>query len=119
MPIFYPSNIVRKALTMLAWQERKEEIEVILINDCSPNTDCDYKDLLDEFNTQLNIKYLKTENNSGPGVARQLGLDNCSCDWVMFHDDDDTLNNPYVIEAYLDEIEKIPQNVICVKILGS
>lgn len=76
-----------------------------MINDCSPNTDCEYQNLIQEF-PELNIKYLKTESNSGPGVARQLGIDNCDCPWVLFHDDDDTLNNPYVIERYLEVIKQ-------------
>lgn len=90
-----------------------------MINDCSPNTDCEYLDIRNEFNSILNIKYFKTESNSGPGVARQLGLDNCQTPWVMFHDDDDMLNNPYVIEKYLDVINAIPDNIVVPLIFGS
>ena len=110
MPCFYSSEIIAQALTMLSWQTKKDEIEVILINDCSPNTDCDYQDLLEQFSDILNIKYLKTEKNLGPGGARQLGIENCDCPWVFFHDDDDIINNPYVIEEYLNIIEKIPED---------
>ena len=105
MPCFYEDKIVRQALHMLNQQTRKDEIEVIMINDCSPNTDCEYQNLIQEF-PEFNIRYLKTEFNSGPGVARQLGIDNCDCPWVLFHDDDDTLNNPYVIERYLEVIKQ-------------
>ncbi len=118
LPCYYSSDVIRKALTMLSWQTHKEAIEVIMINDCSPNTDCNYQDLIKEFSNQLNLKYLKTETRSGPGVARQLGMDNCNCPWVMFHDDDDILNNPYVIEEYLNAINSIASNCICIEVSG-
>ena len=104
MPCFYKDDVVRQALDMLNKQTRKDAMEVIMINDCSPNTSCEYQNLIQEF-SDLNIKYLKTESNSGPGVARQLGLDNCDSPWVLFHDDDDALNHPYVIEQFLEVIE--------------
>lgn len=42
IPLFYSSNKAKKALTMLSWQTCKNDIEVILVNDCSPHTDCEY-----------------------------------------------------------------------------
>ena len=39
-----------------------------MINDCSPNTNS-YYDLRKEFSL-LDITYLETPKNSGPGVAR-------------------------------------------------
>ena len=108
MPCYYSSDIIRKALTMLSWQTRKDAIEIIMIDDCSPHTNCNYQDLREEFSNQLKIKYLKTDVNGGPGIARQLGINNCDCDWVMFHDDDDMLNNPFVIEQYLIFLNQIP-----------
>jgi glycosyltransferase involved in cell wall biosynthesis len=106
LPCYYSSEVIRPALEILAQQTRKDAMEVILINDCSPNTNCEYQDLLNEFSSQLNIKYLKTEKNGGPSTARQLGINNCSCPWVLFHDDDDMLYDSHVIESYLSEIEK-------------
>lgn len=106
MPCYYSSEIIKKAFIALSKQTRKDAIELIMINDCSPNTDCDYQDLRDEFANQFNIKYLKTNINSGPGVARQLGLDNCNTPWVMFHDDDDCLYDAFVIEKYLNIIHQ-------------
>ena len=103
---------------MLSWQTKKDFIEVIMINDCSPNTECEYQDLIDEFQSKLSLKYYKTEVNSGPGIARQIGLNNCNTQWVMFHDDDDMLNNPYVIETYLNVINNIPDNIIVSAING-
>lgn len=118
MPCYYSSEIVSKALQMLAWQTKKDEIEVIMVNDCSPNTNCEYQDLIQKFSNDLNIKYFKTLENCGPGLARQLGLNNCNCPWIMFHDDDDMLNNPYVIETYLEIINNIPEEDIVITIDG-
>ena len=116
MPCYYSSEIIRQALTMLSWQTRKDAIEVIMINDCSPNTNCKYADLLEEFSDKLNIKYFENETNRGPGYCRQVGIDNSSARWAMFHDDDDMLNNIYVIETLISIIEMIPEDMIITNI---
>lgn len=118
MPCYYSNNIVEKALTMLSWQTRKDQIKVYLINDCSPNTNCEYQDLIHQFESKLNIIYLKTAKNSGPGAARELGIKYCDCEWIMFHDDDDMLNNPYVIEQYLSLLDRIGNNPRVISIEG-
>lgn len=73
-----------------------------MVNDCSPYTNCEYQDLIEEFKNQINIRYFKTTINSGPGIARQLGLDNATADWIMFIDDDDELYNNTSLERLLN-----------------
>ena len=106
IPCYYPSSTIEPCLQSLADQTQKQHIQVILINDCSPHTDCEYNDIIQKYKSILNIKYLKTPQNSGPGFARQFGLDNIDnyAPYVMFIDDDDKLDNPYVIENYLKAI---------------
>jgi hypothetical protein len=49
IPYFYPSNTIRKAFTMLSWQTRKDVLTIYMVNDCSPHTDCEYSDIINEF----------------------------------------------------------------------
>ena len=49
IPCYGTSEIIRPGLRALANQWHSEYIHVVLVNDCSPNTDCDYQDLVDEF----------------------------------------------------------------------
>lgn len=72
-----------------------------MINDCSPNTDCKYQNLIDEYSKYITITYLETETNSGPGIARQLGLDNATADWIWFQDDDDEIYAENSLEELL------------------
>lgn len=39
----------------------------------------------------MEIVPLKTKRNSGPGIARNIGLEQATGDWIMFIDSDDTL----------------------------
>ena len=83
-----------------------------MVNDCSTNTECEYIDLRNEFSKYFKIKYLKTDHNSGPGVARQLGLDNATSEWVMFIDDDDELYDNTSVERLMKQINS--NNIVSV-----
>lgn len=105
MPCYYSDDVIRPALEMIAAQTKVNDIILTMVNDCSPNTNCEYYNLREEFKDKIKIIYLKTPINSGPGVARQIGLDHCACDWVLFHDDDDKFTDKFVIERYLQIIQ--------------
>ena len=49
----------------------------------------------------MKIKYLQTPTRSGPGIARQLGLDHASSDWIWFQDDDDEIYSKTSLESLL------------------
>ncbi|WP_157153338.1 glycosyltransferase family 2 protein [Brachyspira murdochii] len=68
-----------------------KEIEIILVNDCSPNEEdhliCKEYALKDE-----RIKYIKHKENNGPGGARMTGLKYATGYAVCFVDPDDMLS---------------------------
>lgn len=72
-----------------------------MINDCSPSTENEYLDLREEFSSKIKLKYAKTQVNSGPGVARQMGINMAQSDWIMFMDDDDELYDEHSVEKLL------------------
>ncbi len=98
IPCYYKSAIIRPCFESLARQTNKNFI-VTMINDCSPNTNCEYQDIRNEFAQYYHIDYYKTEINSGPGIARQIGLNNNKSQYILFIDDDDYLDDN-AIEAY-------------------
>lgn len=68
-----------------------KEIKLYIIDDCSGYYE-DYVKLLQDFNHII----LKTEENSGPAISRNLGLkaalsDDNENDFITFFDDDDVL----------------------------
>lgn len=57
----------------------------------------------------LNINYLKTPKNIGPGDARQYALDNIpNLKYIFFLDDDDLLGDQNVIKAFTEKILQDP-----------
>lgn len=103
IPCYYDYKTIYPCFQSLANQTNKNFI-VTIVNDCSPNTNCKYQDIIKEFSQYYPINYYETQENSGPGVARQLGLDNNKSLFVMFVDDDDRLvtNAIEIYNKYLD-----------------
>jgi glycosyltransferase involved in cell wall biosynthesis len=68
-----------------------KNFEVIIIDDCS--TDDSYKHLMTyKENSGMDIVLLKTKRNSGPGLARNLGLEKVIGKYVIFIDSDDYID---------------------------
>lgn len=113
IPCYYNSYVIKPCLESIALQKAKDKIRVYLVNDCSPNTNCEYADLIDEYKTKIDLKYFKTKANVGPGGARQLGLENIDEDiqYIMFVDDDDQLDNPDSIQSYIDILDNSSENI--------
>ncbi len=59
--------------------------QIIVVDDCSP-TSLLY--LLEKTNDPR-IEYVRLENNSGANVARNIGIQKSTSEWVAFLDDDD------------------------------
>ena len=114
-PCYYPSYILNRLLNSLKIQTKKEQLVIYLVNDCSPNTKNEYQDIIQKYQSFLNIIYLKTKKNSGPGIARQLALDQVQEDYIFFIDDDDYLYNDYIIENllfYLKQDYKVINSIL-------
>jgi len=82
-----PTQLDRAVKSVL--NQTFQNIEIIIIDDGSSE---DYKDLvLDLMSlTKLKIKYIKQEN-TGPGLARQNGLNNATGKYIQYLDSDDEL----------------------------
>lgn len=65
----------------------KNDIEVILADDCSTES---YQDVVDQYKYKLNIKQTKTEYNCCPGNTRQAGVNIATGEWLVFADHDDS-----------------------------
>lgn len=78
-----------------------KNFEILIIDDCS--TDDSYKELLKyQKASKLDIKLFKTKENSGPGVARNIGIDNATGEYITFIDNDD-----WVEKGLLESINNI------------
>ena len=103
------------------YKEKEDEIK-ILLDSIMNQKDVDFNNiyitivndksdtlLSDEFINKydkLHAKYLINDKNTGPGLARQKGIDNTLGDYITFIDSDDYLVNDYVLSKVIKFIDK-------------
>lgn len=85
-----------------------EDVEVLICNDAAGTLP---EDFLEQF-PELSIRQLELEQNGGPGMTRQLGLDEARGEWVMFCDCDDRLHSVGVLGAMLECAERDAPDII-------
>ena len=74
-----PENILFRCLSSIACQTIVNDVDVTIVDDASEEGYNEmYQKLADKFENLLNVKVLRYEENGGPGVARQYGMDNVS-----------------------------------------
>ena len=105
IPCYGKSELIDRGLSSLAIQWKKEFIHVTLVNDCSPNTDCDYQDLVDKYKDALDIRCIRTPKNGGQGLARQYGIDHTHHEYFMFMDEDDQIGTGVAISMFVGAVE--------------
>lgn len=112
IPMFNPDVF---DLTRCIESARHQDAEILLIDDHSTNWAeniqlfggvdvAEDTPLLLRFN---NIDVLRTEKQSGPGAARNVGLDKACGDWIIFLDSDDYLD-PEALNRLSDFIKRNP-----------
>lgn len=86
-PMYNSYQLMKRYFWSLENQTYKD-FEVIIIDDCS--TDDSYQKLVSYVrNSNLYIKILQTPQNTGPGYARNMGMDRAEGEWITFVDNDD------------------------------
>ena len=89
-------------------------IGIIIVNDCS-NNPISYT-IKDKY-PSLDISLLKTPKNSGPGVARQVGIDYSTAEYITFIDADDTYYSNDCLSKVMEIITNEKPNVILTKFM--
>ena len=86
-----------------------KDSELILVNDCSPDNS---GELISKYKDSR-IKVINNRVNLGPGVSRQIGLDNSIGEYTIFVDGDDWLEEDCLEKMYNEAIEKNADIVSC------
>ena len=86
IPLYNTKETISKTLYSILLQRNLCDLHVYLVDDAST---CSYEDILSFFSNKMDLHYLRLEKNSGPGVARQYGLDHSNSPYVIFCDSDD------------------------------
>lgn len=100
IPAYNAHKTLGNALASIAKQQNKDDVKVYIIDDGSEK---DYKDIVKEYSSSLDIELIRTEN-SGPGMARQTGIDSSKNEFIVFLDSDDELYDEYSLTNLINNI---------------
>lgn len=109
IPAYNAHETIIETLSSIAIQTYRDKVKVYIVDD---NSDKDYKKEISIFKNKLDITYLKTDKNRGPGYARQYALDNSNGEYIVFMDADDQLYNSYAIEILYNKINNEGLDVV-------
>lgn len=109
IPVYNSVNTLARTLSSIVSQVNVPEIEVYIVDDCSTEN---YDFIINSFNKLLNIHYIKLKKNSGPGYAREYGLNISKGEYVIFLDSDDIFASPLSINILYNEIQNTKYDVV-------
>jgi glycosyltransferase involved in cell wall biosynthesis len=72
IPAYNAHETIERTLYSIVNQSMAEQVQVIIVNDKSKKG---YEYIAKRFNKLIDIDIINMEENGGPGVARQQGLD--------------------------------------------
>lgn len=87
IPCYNSSNLMQRCLASLE-EQTYVNFEVIFVDDCSTDNTYDFLQYFCE-RTKLNTRLIRTENNGGPGKARERGILIAKGRYITFMDSDD------------------------------
>lgn len=108
----YESQWIERLLNSIKLQNLKDDIEVILSDDCS--LDLSYLEIVSKYSDDICIKMVKTDYNcSCPGNTREKGVSYASGQWICFADHDDEFI-PNTLAPIKKEIIESGEKYLCV-----
>jgi glycosyltransferase involved in cell wall biosynthesis len=93
IPVYNSESSIKLTLDSVI-QQTSSEWELIIVNDGS--TDCSLKSIEHLVNKYSNKITIETIPNSGQSAARDVGVQKCSGDYILFLDSDDILEPDFV-----------------------
>ena len=103
MPVYNAEKTIERAILSII-NQTYNNIELILINDGSTDgTENIMKSYL-EKGSKIDIKYY-FQKNSGPSIAKNLGIDMAKGEYILFVDSDDTISENYIESLVINQKE--------------
>ena len=104
IPAYKAHNTILRTLSSIAEQTILNDVTVTIVNDCCPEGS--YKKFVDIFKPFMDIQEIKLDENGGPGVARQKGIEATKNEYFTCIDADDTFGNTVALEVLRASIEE-------------
>ena len=107
IPAYNAHNTIYRTLASIMIQVNKDDLNVLIVDDCS---DKGYAEFVEYYSKYYSISEIRMEENGGPGVARQIGIDNTESPFFTCIDADDTFAGPFVLREVLRQLEEDPKS---------
>lgn len=98
VPVYNYVHVLEKNIDSIINQKTKYNYDIILVDDGSTDGSAE---LIKKYEENTNVKVVHQEN-SGIGVARNVGINNSDGKYLMFVDCDDVVHQD-IVETLLDE----------------
>jgi glycosyltransferase involved in cell wall biosynthesis len=99
IPAYKAQGTLRRTLASILMQTIKDDLHVIIVDDATPNNREEYDKIACQFrNLGLDIVVKRLEVNAGPGVARQVGIEEGKNQFFTCIDADDTFSSALSLE---------------------
>ena len=108
IPVYYAENTIKRCVESLALGTYSN-IEIILIEDCSP--DNSWEICLQLQNKYSCVKAYRNLKNSGPSATRNYGLQIITGNYLMFVDSDDWVE-PNFVSSFMNVYQKYQPDLI-------
>ena len=100
IPAYKAQETIKRTLASIYMQTIKDDLHVIIVDDCSPAADQSYESIAETFKALgLDIKIIHLIENKGPGVARQKGIEAGNNQYFTCIDADDTFASAIALET--------------------
>lgn len=107
IPAYHAQNTIDKTIASIVIQSVSDCVRVTIVNDADG---IGYKKTVDRYSDILDIQEIALDENGGPGVARQYGIDNTSLPYFMCVDADDTLAGAFSLAILLKDLVDNPNH---------
>ena len=106
VPVYNVEPYIKDCLASIAAQTYNNDIECIIVNDCTPDGSCVIiEHFIKEYKGNIEFKLLHHTRNRGLSAARNTGIDAATGEYIYFLDSDDEIT-PECIELLATPLEK-------------
>lgn len=110
IPVFKCEKFIIRCLESVKNQTYKN-LEIVLVNDCTPDNSMLLVDRFQKENPLLNVKIINHEQNSGLSVVRNTGITVSAGEYIYFLDSDDEITED-CIQVLVDNVLKTNAQIV-------
>ena len=100
VPVYNARDYIKTCMESLV-NQTMDEVEVIFVDDHGADDSMEVVNLfIQDYAGPKTLKVLETSSNSGPGVARNLGIEKAEGEYVAFVDSDDWVEVTFCEQLY-------------------